>query len=248
MDWTPIVETIATAVVATAAMAVAIAVIRLTNHNANLLGAATEQAEATRALAAETRMDLAIATQPMLVLLDAPPQGIHDEPWAAVRVRNVGTGPALNFVVWMLVSGNLYRSAGVEPKGFSRALHVASGDIFEPGPPQNMLYLGKAHGRLDPGSAVVGESPATNLVAYSEDQFGNRYRFNLHTADPPEFWERGADAPKWAGAWDSPLSSAWPEVMGNTSPASAPERDLSQLIDELHGLLHTLEDAAANDQ
>lgn len=57
---------------------------------------------AVRALTEETHEDHTIATQPLLVLLDEPPIGIRDQPWAAVRVRNVGNGPALHLVVWML--------------------------------------------------------------------------------------------------------------------------------------------------
>lgn len=59
----------------------------------------------------------------------------------------------------------MYRLAGAEVQGFSGALHLASRDIFEPGPFQNMLYVGQQHGYLDPGSAVVSEHPGANLVA-----------------------------------------------------------------------------------
>jgi hypothetical protein len=159
-------------------------------------------------------------------------------------VRNVGNGPALYFVVWMLAGRGLYRSAGAEVQGFSGALHLASRDIFEPGPFQNMLYVGQQHGYLDPGSAVVGEHPDASLIAYCGDQFGNRYRFNLRTGDPPVVWERGADAPSWAGAWDPRLSSgSWsPTVM-----TPVPERDTTQLVEALHERLHALQDADATE-
>jgi len=255
MDQTLIVETGAAAVVvlAVVAMTVAVALLarrgrdlsvdirRLVAHDVAVAEATGEHSAATRALAEETRHDHVMAARPLLVLLDEPPIGIRDQPWAAVRVRNVGNGSALNFVVWMLAGGNLYRSAGAEARGFSATLHLAAGDIFEPGPFQNMLYVGRAHGYLDPGSAVVGEHPDANLTAYCADQFGNRYRFNLRTADPPDVWERGADAPSWAGAWDPRLSSGTP-VQSEVLPvmSTLPERDLTQLIDALHDVLHAL--------
>jgi hypothetical protein len=257
MDRTLIIETSAAAVVviAVVAMTVAIALLarrgrdlsaeirRLVDHDVAVVEAHGEQAAATRALAEETRHEHVLAARPLLVLLDEPPIGIRDQPWAAVRVRNVGNGSALNFAVWMLASGNLYRSAGAEAKGFSAALHLASGDIFEPGPFQNMLCVGRAHGYLDPGSAVVGEHPDANLTAYCADQFGNRYRFNLRTADPPDVWERGADAPSWAGAWDPRLSSgAASQNDAHPVISTVPERDLTQLIEALHDVLHALQE------
>ena len=226
MDWTPIIEASTAAVVGLAVIVMAVSILRLArhnrglgievrrlvNHNVALQEAAAEQAE-------DARREGALASQPLLVLLDEPPLGIRDQPWAAVRVRNVGNGSALDFVVWMLADRHLYHSAGAAAKGFSGALHLASGDIFEPGPFQNMLPVGKVHGHLDPGSAVVSEDPATNLIAYCGDASGNRYRFNLRTADPPDIWEAAADAPPWAGAWDPRLSSrAASSRMSTTSP------------------------------
>jgi hypothetical protein len=260
MDWTLIVQTITTAVVATAAIVVAVAIIRLARHNRDLssetrklvdhnvalLEAASAHARATLELVDESRRDCAVATGPLLVLLDEPPAGIRETPWAAVRVRNLGNGPALNVVVWMLARGKLFRSAGAETQGFTGTLHLASGDTFEPGPFQNMLYVGEAHERVDPGSAVVGDSPSTNLRAYCADKLGDRYQFNLRTADLPDLWERGADAPPWAGAWDPPLGSgARPQIGGNTLTTSLPEHDVAQLVDALHEVLHALQDAAA---
>jgi hypothetical protein len=141
--------------------------------------------------------------------------------------------------------GSLYRSAGAEANGFSGALHLAPGDIFEPGPFQNMLLVGTSHGYLDPGSAVVGDDPAANLAAYCGDHFGNRYRFNLRTADPPDVWERGADAPPWAGAWDPRLSSEGPLQSAADPPMSSLERDLTQLMSALRDILDRLQDAGA---
>lgn len=258
MDWTLIVQTITASGVVLVLIVAAVAMILsarrnaqldttlrvLAEHNTALLEAAAQQAEAARALAEETHEERAIGARPVLILLDEPPLEIRDQPWAAVRVRNVGNGPALNFVVWMLASGDLYRSAGAEANGFSGSLHLAPGDIFEPGPYQNMLYVGAAHGYLDPGPAVVADHPAANLMAYCADHFGNRYRFNLRTADPPDVWERGADAPAWAGAWDPRLSSRdVPESGLRTRVASLPERDLTQLIGALRDVLDGLEDA-----
>src|SRR3984957_8322768 len=166
---------------------------RLVDNNVALLeAAASQQAEAARGMMEQLRQEAAVATMPVLVLLDEPPIGIRDQPWAAVRVRNVGNGSALNFVVWMRLAGHLYHSAGAEAKGFSQDLHLAVGDTFEPGPFQNMLFVGDAHGYLDPGAAVVGDDPAANLVAYCGDAVGNRFRYNLRTGDPADFWERGA--------------------------------------------------------
>jgi hypothetical protein len=260
MDWTLIIQATAAAVAGLAVIALALAVLLLARHNRGLsadirrlvdqdialLETAGQQAEAVRALTEETHQDHTIATQPLLVLLDEPPIGIREQPWAAVRVRNVGNGPALHFVVWMLAGGSLYRSAGAEVQGFSGTLHLASRDIFEPGPFQNMLYVGKTHGYLDPGPAVVGEHPDANLAAYCGDQFGNRYRFNLRTADPPEVWERGTDAPSWAGAWDPRLSSgAWSKRDAPTVMTPLHERDTTLLVEALHQALHALEDADA---
>lgn len=252
MDWTPIIEASMAAVVGLAVIVMAVSILRLAghnqglgievrrlvNHNVALQEAAGQQAE-------DARRESALATQPLLVLLDEPPFGIRDQPWAAVRVRNVGNGSALYFVVWMLADRDIYHSAGAEAKGFTGAMHLASGDIFEPGPFQNMLPVGKVHGQLDPGSAVVTEDPDTNLIAYCGDASGNRYRFNLRTADPPDIWERGADAPPWAGAWD-------PRLTSGGSPAgdalrSLPERDQARLIDALEDALHALKSAAGED-
>src|ERR1700681_4377912 len=263
MDWTPIIEAITASVVGLAVIAMAVAIVRLARHNRALgaevrrlvehnmalLEAADQQAEAARALAAETHRDRAVAIQPLLVLVDEPPIGIREQPWAAVRVRNVGNGSALNFVVWMRAGGGLYRSSGAEAKGFSGTLHLASGDIFEPGPFRNMLFVGNTDGFLDPGMAVVADDVAANLVAYCGDSSGNRYRFNLRTADPPEVWERGTDAPSWAGAWDPRLSGvAWPQTEANPVLTSLPRRDLRQLVEALHDTLHSLQDAVAADQ
>jgi|GEM_PF-6060666 len=253
MDWTLIVQTITAGAVVGVLIAMVVAVIlsirqngrldaalkHLQEHGTAMLAAAAQQAEAARRLVEETHEDRAVASMPLLILLDEPPPAIRDQPWAAVRARNVGNGPALNFVVWMLTGGTLYRSAGAEANGFSGALHLAPGDVFEPGPSMNMLLVGRAHGYLDPGPAVVGEDPSTNLIAYCADHFGNRYRFNLRTADPPDIWERGADAPAWAGAWDPRLSSTEPPLS-----ARPPERDVSELVAVLRDVLERLEDVA----
>jgi hypothetical protein len=257
MDWTLIVQTVTASAVALVLIAAVVALIlwmrhttrlaatlqRLIEGNAALLEASARQGERAQALAEEAHEDHAFAMRPLLILIDEPPLGIRDQPWAAVRVRNVGNGPALTFVVWMLTGGSLYRSAGAESNGFSGALHLAPGDIFEPGPFQNMLFVGKAHGYLDPGSAVVGDDPAANLAAYCGDHFGNRYRFNLRTADPPDVWERGADAPAWAGAWDPRLSSEDPSQRETETPLTSLERDLTQLSSALRDVLDRLQEA-----
>jgi hypothetical protein len=262
MDWTLVVQTVTASAVVLVLIAVVVAIVLFTrqnerldstmrallDHDTALLEAAAQQTEAARALVEETHEDRAVAARPLLILLDEPPAEIREQPWAAVRVRNVGNGPALNFVVWMIAGGDLYRSAGAEASGFSGALHLAPGDIFEPGPAQNMLYVGPVHGILDPGSAVVADHPSATLIAYCGDHFGNRYRFNLRTADPPDVWERGVDAPPWAGAWDPRLSSR--DVPADTAPASVaslPERDLTQLIATLRDLVDRLRDAADSD-
>ncbi len=223
---------------------------RLVDNNAALLeSAATQQADAVRGVGEQVRHETAVATMPVLVLLDEPPVGIRDQPWAAVRVRNVGNGSALNFAVWMRVAGHLYHSAGPEAKGLSEDLHLAIGDTFEPGPLQNMLHVGEAHGYLDPGFAVVSDDPSANLFAYCGDTSGNRYRFNLRTGDPPDWWERGADAPAWAGAWDPRLSA-----VGSTKRevpnvwASLPEHDVRRLTEALQDVLEALQDSVAPDQ
>jgi hypothetical protein len=256
MDWTLIVQTVTASAVVLVLIAAAVALILWIRHttrldatlrhllegNAALLEASALHAERAQALAEEAHEDRAFASRPLLILIDEPPLGIRDQPWAAVRVRNVGNGPALTFVVWMLSGGSLYRSAGAETNGFSGALHLAPGDIFEPGPTQNMLYVGKAHGYLDPGAAVVGDGPSANLTAYCGDHFGNRYRFNLRTANPPDVWERGADAPTWAGAWDPRLSSEEPPQREADTSMTPLERDLTQLLPALRDILDRLED------
>jgi hypothetical protein len=254
MDWTLIVQTVTASAVVLVLITAAVALILWTRRtrrldatlqhlletNAALLEASTRQTETARALADEAHDERAFASRPLLILIDEPPLGIRDQPWAAVRVRNVGNGPALTFVVWMFSGDSLYRSAGAESNGFSGALHLAPGDIFEPGPFQNMLLVGTSHGYLDPGVAVVSDDPASNLIAYCGDHFGNRYRFNLRTADPPEVWERGADAPPWAGAWDPRLSFDDPSQRG--APTSSRERDLTQLVSTLRDILDRLQD------
>ncbi|MGA8521614.1 MAG: hypothetical protein WB807_00975 [Candidatus Dormiibacterota bacterium] len=252
MDWTPIIEASTAGVVGLAVIVMAVSILRLARHNRGLgievrrlVNNNVALQEAAGLQAEEARRDSALATQPLLVLLDEPPPGIRDQPWAAVKVRNVGNGSALYFVVWMLAAGTLYHSAGAEARGFAGAVHLASGDVFEPGPFQNMLPVGNVHGYLDPGSAVVSDDPATNLMAYCGDTSGNRYRFNLRTADPPDIWERGADAPTWAGAWDPRLSSH-PSPAGDAL-ASLPERDQTRLIDALQDALHALQRAAGDD-
>jgi hypothetical protein len=262
MDWTLIVQTVTASAVVLVLIAAAIAIVlwlqhnrrldaamqRLLDGNAALLEASAQQAEGARALAEEAHADRAFASRPLLILLDEPPLGIRDQPWAAVRVRNVGNGPALNLVVWMLSGGSLYRSAGAEANGFRGALHLAQGDVFEPGPLQNMLFVGKSHGYLDPGSAVVGDHPAANLTAYCGDQFGNRYRFNLRTADPPEVWERGTDAPAWAGAWDPRLSSEEPpRRAADIRMTSVLERDVTHLISTLRDIQERFHEAGAEE-
>jgi hypothetical protein len=262
MDWTLIVQTVTASAVVLVLIAAAVTIVLWIRHtrrldatlrhllegNAALLEASAQQAEGARALAEKAHEDRAFATRPLLILLDEPPLGIRDQPWAAVRVRNVGNGPALNFVVWMLSGDSLYRSAGAEANGFSGALHLAPGDIFEPGPFQNMLVVGRSHGYLDPGSAVVGDHPAANLTAYCGDHFGNRYRFNLRTADPPDVWEQGADAPPWAGAWDPRLSSEEsPQRSSDTRTTSVPERDVIQLITALRDILDRVQEGFAEE-
>jgi hypothetical protein len=260
MDWTLIVQTVTASAVVLVLIATAVAIVLWIPHtrrldatmrhllegNAALLEASAQHAEGARALAVKAHEDRAFESRPLLILLDEPPLGIRDQPWAAVRVRNVGNGPALNFVVWMLSGGSLYRSAGAEANGFSGALHLAPGDIFEPGPFQNLLLVGKSHGYLDPGSAVVGDDPAANLTAYCGDHFGNRYRFNLRTADPPDAWEGGADAPPWAGAWDPRLSSGEaPQRSADTRMTSVLERDVSQLIAALRDILDRVQEVGS---
>jgi len=145
---------------------------RIVGQNVTLLETAGQQAEGARGFAAEVLREGAIAARPLLILLDEPPLGIREQPWAAVRVRNVGNGSALNFIVWMHTAGHLYRSAGAEARGFSGPIHLAPGDTFEPGPSRNMLPVGRAHGYLDPGAAVVADDPGANLVAYCGDLSG----------------------------------------------------------------------------
>ena len=264
MDTTTIILAITAAVVGLTLIAIAVVLVLLARHNrafarelrrlvesnaALLESAATQQADAVRGVGEQVRHATAVATMPVLVLLDEPPVGIREQPWAAVRVRNVGNGTALNFVVWIRVAGHLYHSAGPEAKGLSEDLHLAIGDTFEPGPLQNMLYVGEAQGYLDPGFAVVSDDPSANLFAYCGDTSGNRYRFNLRTGDPPEWWERGADAPPWAGAWDPRLSA-----VGSTKPetpsvwASMPEREVRRLTEALQDVLDALQDSVTPDQ
>jgi hypothetical protein len=262
MDWTPTIEAITIAVIGIAVISMAVAILLLVRHqqsvqaelrrivaiNSALLEKSAHEAEATRALAEETNRDRALAVIPLLVLVDEPPTGIREEPWVAVRIRNVGNGSALNVVVWMLAAGEVLRSAGRAGTGFNGALHLAPGDLFETGPTQNMRYVGKERGYLDPGPAVVGNEPAANLAAYCGDSFGNRYRFNLRTSDPPEVWERGADAPSWAGAWDPRLTSeTWPDCEPNSGFTSSP-RDLTQLEEALDGALRALLDSRADQE
>lgn len=221
---------------------------RLVDNNAALETAASQQADAAHDLIEQLRREATVATMPVLILLDEPPIGIRDQPWAAVRVRNVGNGSALNFVVWMRVAGNLYHSAGAEAKGVTQDLHLAVGDTFEPGPFQNMLYVGQEHGYLDPGDAVVGDDPSANLMAFCGDAVGNRYRFNLRTGDPAGVWDRGADAPPWAGAWDPRLSSArGMQRETKTVWASVPEHDTRPLVEALQDLLTALRDATPDE-
>ena len=264
MDTTTIILAITAAVVGLTLIAIAVVLVLLARHNrafarelrrlvesnaALLESAATQLADAVRGVGEQVRHATAVATMPVLVLLDEPPVGIREQPWAAVRVRNVGNGTALNFVVWIRVAGHLYHSAGPEAKGLSEDLHLAIGDTFEPGPLQNMLYVGEAQGYLDPGFAVVSDDPSANLFAYCGDTSGNRYRFNLRTGDPPEWWERGADAPPWAGAWDPRLSA-----VGSTKPetpsvwASMPEREVRRLTEALQDVLDALQDSVTPDQ
>jgi hypothetical protein len=258
VDTTTIILAITAGVVGLTLIAIAVAIVLLARHNrafsrelrrlvdnnvALLEAAAIQQADAARGLMEQLREEAAMATMPVLVLLDEPPIGIRDQPWAAVRVRNVGNGSALNFVVWMRVAGHLYHSAGAEAKGLSQDLHLAVGDTFEPGPFQNMLFVGDAHGYLDPGVAVVGDDSSANLMAYCGDAVGNRFRYNLRTGDPADFWERGADAPAWAGAWDPRLSAGGVlQREAQTVWASVPERDMRRLVEALHDVLDALQD------
>ncbi len=258
MDTTTIILAITAGVVGLTLIAIAVAIVLLARHNrafnrelrrlvdnnvALLEAAATKQADAARGLMEQLRQEAAVATMPVLVLLDEPPIGIRDQPWAAVRVRNVGNGSALNFVVWMRVAGHLYHSAGAEAKGFSQDLHLAVGDTFEPGPFQNMLFVGDAHGYLDPGFAVVGDDPSENLMAYCGDAVGNRFRYNLRTGDPADFWERGTDAPSWAGAWDPRLSGGGVLQREAESVWAVPDHDMRRLVEALHDVLDALRDA-----
>jgi hypothetical protein len=264
MDATTIILAITASVVGVTLIAIAVVLVllarhdrafsrelrRLVDNNAALLeSAATQQADAVRGVGEQVRHETALAIMPVLVLLDEPPIGIREQPWAAVRVRNVGNGSALSFVVWMRVGGHVYHSAGAEAKGVSEDLHLAIGDTFEPGPLQNMLHVGEAHGYLDPGFAVVGGDPSANLFAYCGDTSGNRYRFNLRSGDPPDWWERGADAPAWAGAWDPRLSAV--RSAKREAPnvwASLPERDVLRLTEALQDVLDALQDSVAPDQ
>jgi len=127
MDWTPIIEATTAGVVGLAVIVMAVSILRLARHNRGLgievrrlVNNNVALQEAAGLQAEEARRDSALATQPLLVLLDEPPPGIRDQPWAAVKVRNVGNGSALYFVVWMLAAGSLYHSAGAEAGG-SRA-------------------------------------------------------------------------------------------------------------------------------
>ena len=64
------------------------------DQNTAMLEAAARQEEAAEALTEGSRKDVAIRA--LLVALDEPPLGIREQPWAAVRLRNVGNGSALN--------------------------------------------------------------------------------------------------------------------------------------------------------
>jgi hypothetical protein len=221
---------------------------RLVGHKGSAESVA-EQAKAAQDPVEEMCESPEVTVRPLLVLLNEPPPGIRDLEWAAVRVFNAGTGPALNVVVWMYdAAGNIYRSAGAEAMGFAGALHLGSAETFEPGPTQNMLYVDKLRGHLDPGPDVVGKSPSTNIAAYCADQLGNRFRFSLRTGGPPDIWRRGADPPPWANAWDPPLAlGVLARLPANAVTTSTPGRDLSQLLEELHDVLHDVQDAAAGD-
>ena len=255
MDMTTVILAITAGGVGLALIAITVAIVLLVRHNrafrrevSRLVDdrraaetAAIEQADAVRDLMEQLRQEAVVATMPVLILLDEPPVGIRDQPWAAVRVRNVGNGSALNLVVWMRVAGDLYHSAGAEAKGVTQDLHLAVGDTFEPGPYQNMLYVGQQHGHLDPGLAVVGDDASANLMAFCGDAVGNRYRFNLRAGDPAAVWERGADAPPWAGAWDPRLSSGrGGQLEMNTLGTPVPAHDMRPLVEALEDLLVAL--------
>src|SRR5579864_1689225 len=99
MDWTLIVQTVTASAVVLVLIAVAIAIVLWTRHsrrldaalqrlmdgNAALLEASAQQAEGARAMAESVHEDRAFASRPLLILLDEPPLGIRDQPWAAVR-------------------------------------------------------------------------------------------------------------------------------------------------------------------
>ncbi len=132
MDWTLLVQTITACAAVLVLIAAAVGLILWIRHtrrldaalqhllesNTALLEASARQTETARSLADEAHDERAFASRPLLILIDEPPLGIRDQPWAAVRVRNVGNGPALTFVVWMLSGDSLYRSAGAEFEWF----------------------------------------------------------------------------------------------------------------------------------
>ena len=144
--------------------------------------AAKEEADATLALVGEARRDRDLAVQPVLVLTKEEAGGTP--PRHAVRLRNIGRGPAIRARVFRWAEGALYWNSG---SGFP----LAAGETVPPGPtgeaPSPCLHLDQQRGASGVTDIPGEERPRgdQNLLAFCLDQLGNALMFNLRTVRPP---------------------------------------------------------------
>lgn len=170
--------------------------------------AAKEEADATLALVGEARRDSDLAVQPVLVLSAESASGTPTE--HAVRLRNIGRGPAIRTRVFRWAGGALFWNSG---PGFP----LAAGETFPPlpatGVPSPGLLLDRQRGASGVSDIPGGERPTAdeNLSVICLDQLGNALRFNLRTGDPPELSRpNDPQRPTWATAAFDTYSTVQP--------------------------------------
>ncbi len=159
---------------------------------------AEKEAEATVALGTEARRDRDLAVQPVLVLIEEQASGTPT--YHAVRLRNIGRGPAIRTRVFRWAGGALFWNSG---PGFPLAAGETHPPVPTPGAPSPALHLDSQRGASGVKDIPGGERPTAdqNLLAICLDQVGNALYFNLRTGDPPVL-SRPSDPerPAWATA------------------------------------------------
>ena len=169
---------------------------------ARMVSETARQSTATKRLAEEMTEDRELSVRPLLVCIFSGRSEVRDDGATymapAVVLRNIGSGPAINVVVWARFESKIFQA-----HGFSLAVgEVRPNPEATTAPAEILTLVAMSNHEDDPGEVLAGDAMDADLIVYCGDQLGSRLRFNLRrSVDPPIVWRRHEDHPRWAHAW-----------------------------------------------